>query len=295
MKITHPIEGQYLSPTEPWKSNALLKDVSATQFASTVGRRTIFPLLPQDGGVPQTSEQLIERSRTRDPRALELFGRLQQTNALEIRPEMRGEKPPGREQWLRSNDRTAIEGLDALVKNGTIDENTIVIIEGGHAPDGMLRLTDYPHLRAQGVFYAVFKQFEDPMLDQISGSYRALNYLDMLQTYNGLTRERMDSHGTGGAIVLGIDTHGTWPDPAYMPSIEAIRKVMGPNARVVVVNEMPTGREADPTTWRVPLQPWLQKVVESGIPVSVHGINSRGSLDEFLPSSCARGGFLRCL
>ena len=234
--------------------------------------------LPQDGGIAQTSEQLIEQSRTRDPRALKLFGDLQKTNALEVRPEMKGVVPPGREKWLRENDQTAIAGLNALVQNGTIDENTIVIIEGGHAVDGMLRLTDHPHLRAQGVIYAVYKTFPDtPMLDQISGSYRALNYLNSLQTYGDRTRERLNSHGSGGAIVFGIDTHGTWPDNDKMPSPEKIREVMGPNAKVVIVNEWNTGSQTDPTSWRVPMQPWFQKVAESGIPISLHGIDSRRS------------------
>lgn len=280
--------------TEPFDLRTLLRAEEQNRTPSTVARdpsgtgglvatapkRINLRELPQDGGIAQTSEQLIKQSQSSDPRVLKLFGNVQQTNALDVRPEMRGAVPPGREASLREDDQTAIAGLDALVRNGTIDANTIVIIAGGHAVDGMLRLTDHPHLRAQGVIHAVYRTFPDnPQLDQMSGSYRALNHLNSLQTYGDRTRERLDSHGSGGTIALGINTHGTWPDHAKMPSAEDILKVMGPNANVVIVNEMDTGRQADPTSWRVPLQPWLQEIAGSGIPISVHGIDSRRKND----------------
>jgi hypothetical protein len=241
---------------------------------SNEAKSTNFDALLQNGGKTQTAQQLIEQSKTKDSRVKQLFGKAELTNALQLRLNFKAE---GREEWLRKDDAQAIVGMDALIKNGTIDQNTIVIMHGGHGIDGLLRLTDYPHLKVQGAYHAVYEKFDDPMLDKISGSYRAENHFNSLQTYQDDVQKRTSQNKGKGTIYFGVDTHGKEPDPKLLPSPEQIRQIMGKNVKIVVLTEMKTGEKFDPTDWQVEMQPWFKQLKDAGIPVSGYGVNSRPS------------------
>lgn len=268
-----------------------MNDINSTQFNSiqreqqsvverndASGSFTDLVSLPQDGGVKQTSPQeLVQQSKTTDPRVKALFGNAELSNAAQLRPNFQAS---GRSEYARSNDQQAIAGIDALVKNGTIDKNTIVIMDGGHSADGLLRLTDHPELKVQGAYHNVYKSFpDDPARDNFSGSGRAENNLNDIQTYQDKINQRTSQNGGGGTVYFGIDAHGKKPSDSLLPDPDKIKEVMGSNVKVVVLSELPTGTTFDPTNAKsgptMQNAAWYQKLKDAGIPVQGYGVDSR--------------------
>jgi hypothetical protein len=228
--------------------------------------------LPQNGGVAQNAEELTHQGQSDDSRFIQLFAKAINSNLTEfISPQT---IPSGRDENMRINDSMSIAGLNALISNGLIDSNTIVIGHHGHPDEIHLSLLRATQLDVQGGTRNKFGS---------DGYVDAESSLDQAQTYRDSIESLQRRGGTGGALYLGIDAHGTSPLKQELPSAAEIREVMGENAKIVVLTEgninNVSGAPDKPYDWEKPetadFKNWLREMSAAGISVVRIGINGR--------------------